>query len=376
MENADFPSSPIWLDEEVWISKLLTWFVVRTEKPRTKAITRKINPRTVPELFNFSNDTDYLWSLLQALSNQYDVFTIRIEKTRGVDSEEYENATLILNLRSVDMLRNWLQRPAEDPITKQWESAIAPHASAFSDHGEALINNPPTQAGWSAEEIVRSLALIPQYLNDQHTLREISARCFLGDSKFLDNRLELIFKLFGADANKIQPRPLLLTAYAPKGFSRLIIVENQDTFLWLSTMCIPEYALLYSGGFRASAQRLNSSQTQFSFLPGSDSDYFHQVWKRSIVEKAFWGDLDFSGMAILKALRSSLPDLHSWQPGYAPMLSHIKSGKGHTAEQSGKSGQLDPGTTGCEYADEILLPHLRQKKLFTDQEGFHGLVEL
>jgi hypothetical protein len=80
----------------------------------------------------------------------------------------------------------------------------------------------------------------------------------------------------------------------------------------------------------------------------------------------FWGDLDFSGMAILKTLRQRVPGTQSWQPGYKELLKRIA--QGHPAEAASKQEQVDPGTTGCPYADQVLLPALRQRGLCVDQE--------
>ena len=211
------------------------------------------------------------------------------------------------------------------------------------------------------------------HLNQNLTLREIAARCFNGDSKALDNRFELLLKLYGDNANGIQPRPLLLTAWAPPGFSKLLIVENQDSFLRLVENSPEDYALLYSGGFRASATRLSSEHTRFAFLPGSDPERFKALFINMGLDEQtechFWGDLDFAGMGILKALRNSLPNLQAWQPGYQPMLEILNTGGGHTPQQTRKTAQTDPGTTGCPYTDSTLLPALRQTNSALDQEA-------
>ena len=208
-----------------------------------------------------------------------------------------------------------------------------------------------------------------EHLDQQRTLREISARCFQGDSKFLDQRLELLQRLFGDRVANIQPRPLLLTAWAPSDFTQLLIVENQDSFLRLVDNPPADYALLYSGGFRASADRLISEHTRFAFLSGSDDLGFQQRWRDDTFPMYFWGDLDFAGMGILKALRITLPQLVCWQPGYAPMQAMLERGGGHTYQQTRKSGQADPGATGCVYADDVLLPLLRATQRGLDQEG-------
>ena len=50
------------------------------------------------------------------------------------------------------------------------------------------------------------------------------------------------------------------------------------------------------------------------------------------------------------------------------MLELLLDGKGHTPEETGKQEQKDQGITGSIYADEILLPALRNCGRFIDQE--------
>ena len=148
-------------------------------------------------------------------------------------------------------------------------------------------------------------------------------------------------------------------------------MENQDNFLRLVESPPTLHALLYSGGFRASAGRLNSGHTRFAFLPGSDTQDFHDRWLSALSPAYFWGDLDFAGMSILKALRQTFPQLEAWKPGYQPMLVQLHCGGGHLPEQAGKERQIDPGETGCVYSDSELLPALRDKQRFVDQEMVH-----
>jgi hypothetical protein len=84
----------------------------------------------------------------------------------------------------------------------------------------------------------------------------------------------------------------------------------------------------------------------------------------------FWGDLDYAGMAILKELRVIFPNVRAWQPGYARLLARLSSDEAHTPEEAAKTGQSDPGATGCAYADTVLLPGIRAQSRFVDQESF------
>src|SRR5690606_5604399 len=102
----------------------------------------------------------------------------------------------------------------------------------------------------------------------------------------------------------------------------------------------------------------------------SDAGYFSRHWLDAGIRRFFWGDLDYAGLSILAGLRHSLPDLEAWQPGYQPMLDVLRGGSGHRPDEARKGGQTDPGATGCLYTDRQLLPALRDKGKFLDQEGF------
>ncbi|AFT71389.1 hypothetical protein B5T_03122 [Alloalcanivorax dieselolei B5] len=363
-------SAPPWLEEEPWLRRLLSWFLDRLEHPRTQAITRRVKKTTVPELFRFSEDTRYRWQLVERLAQEYRVFSIHYDSRLDPFQEHYENAQLRLDPICEALLRDWLDRPRVDPRRRAWQNALSGHEAHFQDDGAALLDAQPALAGESPEDMVGQFVLAANLLDSDLTLRELSARCFRGDSKFLDGRQDLLARLFGERAQRLRPRPLLLTAWAPAGFDRLLIVENQDSFLRLVEQAPAGHALLYSGGFRASAQRLTSPHTRFAFLSGSDGADFQARWLSDTLPAFFWGDLDFAGLGILAALRHSLPQLTAWRPGYEPMLLALKDGQGHGAEQAGKARQNDPGNTGCPYADQQLLPALRDCRRFLDQEGF------
>lgn len=49
--------------------------------------------------------------------------------------------------------------------------------------------------------------------------------------------------------------------------------------------------------------------------------------------------------------------MRAWRPGYEPMVTALQSDTAHRADDR---GQVDPGVTGCSYADEVLLPAIRR----------------
>ncbi|VAW84019.1 hypothetical protein MNBD_GAMMA18-220 [hydrothermal vent metagenome] len=54
--------------------------------------------------------------------------------------------------------------------------------------------------------------------------------------------------------------------------------------------------------------------------------------------------------------------------GYEPLLKLLRQQSGHSPTMAGKQAQQDPDTTGCEFADQVLLPAIRQAQVFIDQE--------
>lgn len=366
--------APRWLAEEEWLQKLLHWFVDRLDAPRNKAITRRVSETTVPALFKFSEETNYRWKLVKDLATDYSIFDINLDRV-GRGQVAYDNAQLRLNPSCENLLRDWLCRPRIDPAQAAWRAAVAQYADRFIDSGSSLLGIRPQELCYDPAQLAKSFAAIGDVLDQELSLREIAARCFRGDSKFLDNRYDLLEKMFGQRTSLILPRPLLLTAFAPLGFTQLLIVENQDSFLRLVDQKPNKTALLYSGGFRASAGRLLSAHTRFSFLADSAVAEFLQRWRTPDLPMLFWGDLDFSGMGILASLRQSLPRLKASQDGYAPMLQDLEKGLGHLPSEASKGMQIDPKITGCTYCDDTLLPAIRRAGRFIDQEGYLLRVE-
>ncbi|MCV6614118.1 MAG: DUF2220 family protein [Cellvibrionaceae bacterium] len=371
-------SPPRWLAEEAWLQQLLHWFLDRCDKPRQQAITRRIGPKTVAALYRFNEDTDYRWQLLQQLgSAPYPIFAISPAPNLSPGQVPYERAQLRLLADAEPLLRQWLQRPRQDPLLLAWQQALAQCDCRcdFVDAGQSLLHKPLTLATKSPSQILAGFCQLRHYLSrgdslgQGYSLREISARCFWGDSKFLDQRQELLQQLFGDLSKQLSPRPLLLSAYAPAGFNKLLFVENQDTFLRLADAGPAHYAIIYSAGFRASSQRLGQASTRFAFLAGSDEDYFEQHWQDPDMASYFWGDLDYAGLGILKALIQARPNTQAWQPGYQPMLQQLQAGAGHCHQLANKQNQIDPGQCGCDYADQVLLPALRSSGHFVDQEA-------
>ena len=69
-------------------------------------------------------------------------------------------------------------------------------------------------------------------------------------------------------------------------------------------------------------------------------------------------------------MRTNFPDMQAWQPGYGPMLKTLLDGHGHSPEAADKRGQRPLEGVGCPYSDGQLLPALKARGEFVDQEQF------
>jgi Wadjet anti plasmid transformation system JetA-like protein len=195
----------------------------------------------------------------------------------------------------------------------------------------------------------------------------LSAYAFWGDSKVLDDRGELIATLF--PQLQIRERAIVVSVYLPGTPDGVLFIENQDTY---TCACSGELAqtntcaLVFASGFRSSAERIRSRDGALLHFAGAGAarlrEHFEAWWFDEQTPPGpcwFWGDLDFAGMQILKSLRSRFGAVAAWRPGYAPMLDTLRAQGGYSS-RSGSKGQSDPGSTGCPYADEVLLPAVRE----------------
>ncbi|MDQ2075912.1 hypothetical protein [Marinimicrobium sp. ABcell2] len=378
-KNRPFAEPPPWLEEEALPRRLLERFLTKLEKGQQR-LSLRINPKTAPQLYDFQNeDVSFLWALIKSLDKEYQILTVKPARVRPGE-EPYENAQLVFMPDKEELVRHWLNRPALDPYALVWQHTLAKMANRFEDGGDALAERMVRVPEQGAEKTLRAFARIGEELQQPQTLRTLSARCFWGDSKFLERHEDLVGMLFPSLAHNLIPRPILMSVYLPQRLEKVLFIENQDSFIGLAHQELPNCALVYSAGFRGSALRIrDAGNAVFSYLnPGDHGEVLQQFrdWWFNTAEEGyatdiktrFWGDLDFSGMAILKALRLIFPDIDAWEPGYTPMLERLRQGEGHAHDSSGKHLQKDPGNTGCDFADRELLPTIRTTELFVDQE--------
>jgi hypothetical protein len=158
----------------------------------------------------------------------------------------------------------------------------------------------------------------------------------------------------------------------------VLFIENLMSFeraIRSQSTAFDGLALVYASGFKSSAQRLRTPDgcSLFYAARGDISQNLRSSFEAWLFGKRatpafFWGDLDWSGMRILSAMRTSFSGLTAWEPGYSPMLVALMEGKGHSPEAADKQGQKALGTSGCAYADAHLIPALQTYGRFVDQE--------
>jgi hypothetical protein len=202
----------------------------------------------------------------------------------------------------------------------------------------------------------------------------------------LDARDELL-RLLGATQGQFWEAPIQLLIDVPSFFDEALFIENLVTFERMADTRGPEWRnslLVYAAGFKGSAKRLRHRGGCRVYLrtamaetlavdPSSTrglSIVNDWLFDRADLPVRFFGDFDYAGMQILASLREVFPDAVAWQPGYSELLRVVASGGGHVPEAANKERQTDPGTTGCVYADGVLLTALRSFGRFADQEAF------
>ncbi len=373
-----FPRRPRWLDEEPTLQDLLSRFLDKVEQ--TERLSLRVSSKSLPELYNtLDYDPAYLWALIRELDKEYHILSIKLAPTKPYQAP-YEGAQVNFVPEKEALVREWLNRPRLDPYALLWEKTLQKMSHQFEDFGEALAETIIRVSHKSPEHILKVFAKVGSELREPMSLPALSARCFWGDSKFLDRREGLIHALYPSISHLVIPRPILLNVTLPEHIERVLFVENQDTFHLLSNLKPSHTALVYSAGFSGSAPRVRDhGNAAFAILSGGQHlasvEQFQNWWFERSHEDwptHFWGDLDFAGCAILKSLRQSFTALVAWQAGYRPLLAMIERGEGHGHTTCGKEFQVDPETTGCVYTDEVILPALRESGIFVDQEAVLG----
>lgn len=358
---------------------------------RKNAIRIPIDPVTAPEIFKAETiaDREIAWHALDVLADAGIGMVVYRRAARHGSREDREPVFELSTAEgNEDRLRSFYgrSRPGQK-YSEEWRSLV--QASKLDDDIKAVIGELPVSiAGRSAAEVFERLVSIRTLYNAQENvhLREVSSRTFWGHSKVLDNRSELIAALLGLAECPYPAQPIHLNVYFVGAFSWILFIENKTSF----ERAIRDAgeasrqgrrtpyggaALIYSSGFMGAAGRMRRSAGSRTFYCLDTVSSASQVgafeadfYGNRDVDTAFWGDLDHAGMAILSSLRTTFPLVKAWEPGYAPMLVRLKAGEGHAPEEARKVGQKAILSTGCRYADTLLIPALEKYGRFIDQE--------
>jgi hypothetical protein len=356
---------PAWLQDEPELLALLHAVLDRFDQQ--PGSTRHLSiflpaEKHLPSLSRNDAAADQLWALIESLERG-GVLQIR-EARRGVYDSRWRGARLAFALDCEETLRHWLDRAPSEPVMEAWRRAVGRHS--FPGSCELLLQRRIAIAGRSPEEIVAALARIAT-LCGPVTLRQLSAFAFWGDSKVLDDRGDLIAALF--PQLEVLDRAIVVAVYLPAIVNGVLFIENQDTYT-AATRGSPSQAqglaLVYASGFRSSAQRIRTRTGALLHYAGDGAAERRAAFERWWFEAGepagpcyFWGDLDFAGMQILKSLRQRFGEVTAWRPGYEPMLDVLRREGGYRGGDESR-GQIDPVTTSCVLADNVLLPAIRE----------------
>ncbi|MCP4491803.1 MAG: hypothetical protein GY820_31525 [Gammaproteobacteria bacterium] len=365
---------PLWLDDEVEILALLNWFAKRfVDKPK-----RSQPPgRTLKvDFFASGEQGNQSWWFLKQLSP--DLVTIRPNAKRHQYDPEWSGARVSCALENQQCLFDLLEFKPDDNMAA-WRKSLLEQQETLNSIGidfEFLSANPIYFPDRSNQELLQCLVNMVREGQSRHTLREISAHYFWGDSKFLDTRGDWLTRVL--PCIQFAPRKIQINFFLPEIYDQLLFVENLDSYHRLienPQSSTDKMALIYASGYRLSAGRIRqkpSASLHQELQSRGDNAAFVNWWFKqsdSSMQCFFWGDLDFSGLGILKSLRAQFDKMQLWQPGYEAMKQAVLNGNGHCYSVRDKESQKDPGQTGCRYGDQVILPLLRETSLCFDQEG-------
>lgn len=350
----------------------------RAERAQSVALSSKIWPELVEA--HFESDKAALWEEARLLHSRG---WIRITPDIAARSPAGYAQQVRFTVLLVEEVRKAVGRPERlKSASERWREAVEEHLIApplaKQVVGAFCIELP----GRSMSEVVLRLNDLAALSGQPLLLREVSAKLFWGMSKVLDGRQGLVAAVLGLPECPFPETPIQLLVQLPAGNLRgVLFIENQMSFEQAARSGSPlleGFALVFASGFKGSALRLRSPTGASVFysnrgvLSAEGREAFESwLFENTLqVPTHFWGDLDWSGMGILRAMRATFPAITSWQPGYRPMLQSLLEGHGHFPMEAEKAGQVAVLGTGCNFSDSELIPALQSTGKFVDQEVF------
>lgn len=377
--------APLWLESDA-IRQLFSLLVDRFDaaemrgsaKSRSVALTEK----SWPALYraSFESQKEDLWAQVSELCRWG---WVQVKPEAALRSSSGYSLTPRLTVLNEKAIRQLVGRPERlRSSVERWREAVATHLNASDEvkrlAGEFCIDMPDR----SMSEVVQQLNRLQELASQPMPLREVSARLFWGMSKVLDKRQGLVAAVLGVIECPFAESPIQMHVFLPSGdFESVLFIENQMSFEHATRSASETFkghAIVFASGFKGSARRLRDQASvyysQRGELGNAARKRFEEWLTGDIVSTTapayFWGDLDWSGMRILSAMRGSFPSLTAWRAGYIPMRDALLRGEGHSPEAADKSGQVPLTETGCAFADSQLLPAMVNLHKFIDQEVF------
>lgn len=376
-------SMPFWLKSPA-VQSLLELVVDRLDSAEGRGSERAqsiaLGERTWPALYKapFESTKEEFWEHLIEMC-RWGWFEVRPGAALR-SASGYAQAPR-LTVTDIAAVREAVGRPERAKGAGElWREAVDDCLHAPADVKGVAAGYCIELEGHSPRDIVERLNRLPDLAGSDMLLREVSSRLFWGMSKVLDNRQALVAAVLGLDECPFPESPIQLQVMLPTGqLHGVLFIENLMSFEKATRSRAPAYqglALVYASGFKATAKRLRSAQgvslyyARRGLLGAAELEAFEDWLFTDLpaLPVSFWGDLDWSGMRILKTLRGTFREVSAWELGYAPMLTNLLEGHGHRPEAAEKRGQQPLKSTGCAYADAHLLPLLSRG--FVDQELF------
>lgn len=376
-------SRPLWLETSE-VRQLLGLLVDRLDAADvrgTKAQSVALTEKTWPSLYKapYESHKEDLWEHICEMC-AWGWLSVKPEgASRSRSGYGTSPRVTVLDEAAV---RQAIGRPERiKSSVERWREAVNAGLAASDEVKRAVGDYCIDMPDHSMVEVVQRLNQLQSFAGKPMLLREVSTKLFWGMSKVLDKRQGLVAALLGADECPFPESPIQLQVFLPPaGYRGVLFIENLMSYeqaLRSSTGVFEGLALVYASGFKSSAQRLRSPTGCSLFYSakgalGGDLPVAFEAWLfgRGTTPAHFWGDLDYAGMRILAAMRSTFPDLTAWVPGYAPMLAALLAGGGHSPEAAEKQGQRLVVSSGCAYADRELIPALAHTGRYVDQELF------
>lgn len=378
---------PLWVDAKE-TQALLNRLIDRLESTETRGSSKAqsvlLGEKLWPELFNapFESYKEDLWGHLVEMCRWG---WLLVKPESALRSRSGYAQSVRLTVADEPAVRLATRRPERlKTSAERWREAVFRRLNAPDDVKAAVSEYCIDMPDHPMEEVVSRLNQMEALKGQPLLLREVSAQLFWGVSKVLDKRQGLVAALLGLDECPFPEAPVQLQVHIPEGRrGGVLFIENQMSFeraVRSGGSSFSGLTLVYASGFKGSAQRLRTEAgcslyySRSGVRAGPEVEAF-EGWlfdksADALMPTFFWGDLDFSGMRILAAMRSSFPELRAWESGYAPMLQALAEGRGHSPEAAEKKGQRPVSATGCAYADRELVPALQKWGMYVDQELF------